>query len=250
MFVYTYILYRRYHTLLSLPNLFLTLGSTMSLTIQQSFSTDCSNYSSNYNSNFNLQLQHLSPPPTESNHLFYSTTMPAYHSTFLGEESLDTRTVGNLSLLPIRTKYRGPAFEPDQDYDIVEETLDLFRANSFFKNFEIKGNADRVLIYGILFVSDCLSKLNKTMPHREATRVLNNLSLDNFALPGDINFPLNSLYLPPKTKADAELLRSYLTQFRQELAERLLARIYQDDENVPSKFWLSFTKRKFMNKSL
>ncbi|CAK9440246.1 uncharacterized protein LODBEIA_P43460 [Lodderomyces beijingensis] len=176
--------------------------------------------------------------------------MPAYHSTFLGDETQGVRTVGNLSLLPIHTKYRGPAFEPDQDYDIAQETLDLFRANSFFKNFEIKGNADRLLIYGILFISDCLSKLNRTMPLREATRVLNNVSLDNFALPGDISFPLNSLYLPPKTKADADLLRSYLTQFRQELAERLLKRVYSEDENVPSKYWLSFTKRKFMNKSL
>ncbi|CCG24697.1 Arc18 ARP2/3 complex subunit [Candida orthopsilosis Co 90-125] len=176
--------------------------------------------------------------------------MPAYHSTFLGEESQDARTIGNLSLLPFKTKFRGPAFETDQDYDIVEETLDLFRANSFFKNFEIRGNADRLLIYGILFVSDCLGKLNKTMPHREATRVLSNLSLDNFALPGDISFPLNSLYLPPKTRADADLLRGYLTQFRQELAERLLNRIYADGGDVPSKFWLAFTKRKFMNKSL
>ncbi|KAI5956704.1 ARC18 [Candida jiufengensis] len=176
--------------------------------------------------------------------------MPAYHSTFLGEESQDTRTIGNLSLLPLNTKYRGPAFESNSDYDIIEETLDLFRANSFFKNFEIKGNADRLLIYGILFTSDCLSKISKTMSHKESTRVLNNLSLDNFALPGDISFPLNSLYLPPKTRSDADLLRSYLTQFRQELAERLLNRIYKDDSNIPSKYWLSFTKRKFMNKSL
>ncbi|KAI5962925.1 ARC18 [Candida pseudojiufengensis] len=175
--------------------------------------------------------------------------MPAYHSTFIGEETQDSRTIGNLSLLPLNTKYRGPAYETT-DYDIIEETLDLFRANSFFKNFEIKGNADRLLIYGILFISDCLSKINSRMSHKESTKVLNNLSLDNFALPGDINFPLNSLYLPPKTKNEADLLRQYLTQFRQELAERLLNRIYKDDPSVPSKYWLSFTKRKFMNKSL
>ena len=40
--------------------------------------------------------------------------------------------------------------------DIVDEAIDLFRANSLFRNFEIKGGADRALIYLILFISDCL----------------------------------------------------------------------------------------------
>lgn len=37
--------------------------------------------------------------------------------------------------------------------------MDLFRANSLFRNFEIKGPADRVLIYLILFIGDCLTKI-------------------------------------------------------------------------------------------
>lgn len=178
------------------------------------------------------------------------TIMPPYHSTFLTESGPDARLVGNLVLLPLHTSFRGPSYPPQQDYDIIEETLDLFRANSFFKNFEIKGPADRLLIYGILFVSDCLSKLNKLVNLREATRILNNLALDNFALPGDIGFPLNSMYQAPTNKNDAELLRSYLLQFRQELADRLLKRVYLANDQVPDKFWLAFTRRRFMNKSL
>lgn len=176
--------------------------------------------------------------------------MPAYHSTFLGDESSDSRIIGNIILLPIHTKFRGPSYPPQQDYDIIEETLDLFRANSFFKNFDIKGPADRLLIYGILFVSDCLSKLNSKVNYKEAVRILNNLSLDSFALPGDIGFPLNALYQSPANKNEADLLRSYLQQFRQELADRLLKKIYADDETIPSKYWLSFTRRRFMNKRL
>jgi hypothetical protein len=37
--------------------------------------------------------------------------------------------------------------------------LALFRANTFFRNFEIKGPADRVLIYGILFTQEVLGKV-------------------------------------------------------------------------------------------
>ncbi|EGW30304.1 uncharacterized protein SPAPADRAFT_63154 [Spathaspora passalidarum NRRL Y-27907] len=177
--------------------------------------------------------------------------MPAYHSTFLAEEQqANNRVIGNLVLLPFHTKFRGPTFPPDQEYDIIEETLDLFRANSFFRNFEIKGGADRLLIYGILFISDCLNKLNKTTSVKDAQRVLMNLALDDFKLPGDIGFPLNNLYLPPSGKNEADLLRAYLQQFRQELSERLLTRVYQGEEDVPSKHWLAFTKRRFMNKSL
>lgn len=174
--------------------------------------------------------------------------MPAYHSTFIGEDA-DARVIASMALLPIHSQFRGPAYPPSQDYDIIDEILDLFRANSFFRNFEIKGNSDRLLIYGILFISDCLSKLNPRVTLKEATRILNNLSLDSFALPGDVNFPLNNLYQPPQNKNDADMLRLYLQQFRQELADRLLKRVYVE-ETVPSKHWLQFTKRRFMNKSL
>ena len=61
---------------------------------------------------------------------------------------------------------------------------------------------------------------------------------------------LNSLYVSPANKSEYELLKNYLTQFRQELSDRLIKRIYHDDPNIPSKHWLAFTKRKFMNKSL
>jgi actin related protein 2/3 complex subunit 3 len=47
-----------------------------------------------------------------------------------------------------------------------------------------------------------------------------------------------------------ELLRQYLSQFRQEVAQRLIARVYADNPAAPSKWWISFKKRLFMNKSL
>jgi actin related protein 2/3 complex subunit 3 len=50
-------------------------------------------------------------------------------------------------------------------------------------------------------------------------------------------------------EADMMVVR-YLSQVRQELAIRLLARLYAGGATTPSKWWLSFTKRKFMGKSL
>ncbi|KAG6880158.1 hypothetical protein C0992_004610 [Termitomyces sp. T32_za158] len=132
--------------------------------------------------------------------------MPAYHSSF--NDELDVRQVGNLSVLPIRTRIRGPApqvTDPSQP-DIIDETLDLFRANSLFRNFEIKGPADRTLIVLILFISDCLAKLGsaRTVPSQiEAQKMLNTLSVDSFPIPGDANFALNAHYAPPANRADS-----------------------------------------------
>lgn len=70
------------------------------------------------------------------------------------------------------------------------------------------GPADRLLIYLILFISECLTKLAPTAGrpspgHQEATKVLSTLAVDTFALPGDAGFPLNSLYHAPASRADA-----------------------------------------------
>ena len=64
------------------------------------------------------------------------------------------------------------------------------------------------MIYLILFISECLTKLaptaGKPSPgYQEATKQLSTLAVDNFALPGDAAFPLNSLYHAPASKLDA-----------------------------------------------
>ena len=89
--------------------------------------------------------------------------------------------IGNFPLLPLRTRVRGPAYtlpldaslpahlspEPDSEsYDALDEVLSLFRANTFFRNFEIQGPADRLMIYGILWVSECLGKIRPSMSGR------------------------------------------------------------------------------------
>ncbi|KAB5586255.1 ARP2/3 complex ARPC3 subunit [Coniochaeta sp. 2T2.1] len=197
--------------------------------------------------------------------------MPAYNSDFNADcapsNPSHPKQIGNFPLLPLRTKTRGPAHNlplpspplPDNEspdpesesYDILDEVLAKFRANTFFRNFEIQGAADRLLIYGIWFVSDCLTKIKPNASARDATKDVMNVALDlNFAIPGDPGWPLNQIYEPPHDRQDAEELRRYLAQVRQELATRLLARVYEEGGDKPSKWWLSFTKRKFMGKSL
>ncbi|KAJ5272309.1 Actin-related protein [Penicillium angulare] len=199
--------------------------------------------------------------PTKCTHPPHASPHALHHSKNL---ELTNTVPGNFPILPLRTRTRGPAYTlpalppntadidvaPDNEsYDCVDEILSLFRANVLFRNFEINGPADRMLIYGTLFVSECLGKVKPTMNAREAEKALINAALDNFAIPGDVSFPLNQAFEPPRDRQDAESLRAYVSQVRQEVAVRLHARLYPGGEG-PSKFWLSFTKRKFMGKSL
>lgn len=85
---------------------------------------------------------------------------------------------------------------------------------------------------------------------KSAEKALINLSLEQFSLPGEPGFPLNQAYEGPKDRQDAETLRAYLSQVRQELSGRLHGRLYADGTGVPNKFWMSFAKRKFMGKNL
>eukprot|EP01135_Chromosphaera_perkinsii_P009645 Nk52_evm95s1810 gene=Nk52_evmTU95s1810 len=171
--------------------------------------------------------------------------MPAYHSAF---NDVPHQSLGNIAVLPLNTTMRGPAPKGDGSQDIVDEALYFFKANVFFKNYEIKGEADRVLVYLTLFISDCLNVLQKCPNKNEGKKALNTLALGNFAIPGEGAFPLNSMYNCPGSKEQMDQLRQYFTQLRQEMSMRLLEKVFVDDK--PSKWWTSFTKRKFMNKSL
>lgn len=110
--------------------------------------------------------------------------------------SLTARVVTNI--------YLCTEADPSQP-DIIDETLDLFRANSLFRNFEIKGPADRLLIVLILFISDCLAKIAaaRTPPTQiECTKLLNTLAVESFPIPGDAGFPLNAHYQSPASRLD------------------------------------------------
>ncbi|GAA5882346.1 hypothetical protein JCM16303_004080 [Sporobolomyces ruberrimus] len=189
--------------------------------------------------------------------------MPAYHSTYNDPSDLSqSRQIGNLSLLPFSSSLRGPAPPPADPSrpDIISESLSLFRANSLFRNFEIEGNADRVLIYLILFTGDCLAKIGhaKVWSPQEATKHLTTYAIDHFSLPGEPGFPMNNVMTGPTPgdRVSSDALRGYLLHARQELVLRLVQQVYDPNDQSTeagekaSKWWLSFQRRRFMGKSL
>uniref|UniRef100_A0A1I8C1H0 Actin-related protein 2/3 complex subunit 3 n=1 Tax=Meloidogyne hapla TaxID=6305 RepID=A0A1I8C1H0_MELHA len=143
-----------------------------------------------------------------------------------------------------------PAYE-----DIIDEAILYFRPNVFFRNFEIKGPADRTLIYLFLYITECLKRIlqQKIVQKLQASKELTTLALDSrrgFPIPGEQAFPFPSLFKPPANAQEDETMRAYLQQLRQEMGVRLIERVFPNSDGMPSKWWLCFAKRRFMDKQL
>lgn len=118
-----------------------------------------------------------------------------------------------------------------------------------FGNVIFQSEADRLLIYITLYITECLKKLQRCSNRSQAQNEMYTLAISKFDIPGDSGFPLNSVYSKPQSPSDAEFLRAYLTQLRQEVGLRVTEKVFGED-GKPSKWWLCFAKKKFMDKSL
>ena len=107
--------------------------------------------------------------------------------------------------------------------------------------------SDRNLIYLTLYIIECLKLISKSTNRRQAQQDLINLSQQKFALPGDPKFPLNNIYLKPKNSVEADEMRNYMMQMRQECSTRLIYLIWPSSSLPPSKWWICFARRKFLN---
>lgn len=67
----------------------------------------------------------------------------------------------------------------------------------------LQSEADRVLIYITLFITECLKKLQKCATHPQAMNEMFSLAISKFDIPGDPGFPLNSVYAKPTSPTEA-----------------------------------------------
>lgn len=126
--------------------------------------------------------------------------MQAYHSQLFNS----TQVVGNTAILPFKTSFRGPAPQcAAADMDIIDESLYYFKANVFFRTYEIKSESDRLLIYITLYITECLKKLQRCSNKSQGQNEMYTLAISRFDIPGDHGFPLNSVYGKPESPTDA-----------------------------------------------
>ncbi|XP_023333364.1 actin-related protein 2/3 complex subunit 3 isoform X2 [Eurytemora carolleeae] len=147
---------------------------------------------------------------------------------------------------------RGPApcLPPSDQQDIIDEALYYFKANVFFRTYEIKNEGDRVLIYLTLYITECLKKLQKCANKAQAQNEMYSLAIAKFDIPGEPGFPLNGVYMKPATGEEADIMRQYFLQLRHEIGLRLVEKVFENTDGKPSKWWTCFAKKRFMEKSL
>jgi len=168
-----------------------------------------------------------------------------YHSNL---EDPNLEVVCGCAILPMKTTTKGPAPVIQDGDDIIDEVLGFFKANVLFKSFQPAGSADRVLLYLTLYTTQALAKCVTCETAPVALKALTAMAHENFKIPGDVGFTLGTFYSPPGTAQEGDLCRAYFKQAREELGRRLITKVYLDGS--PSKLWLAFAKRKFMNKTL
>ena len=76
----------------------------------------------------------------------------SYHSKFNGEQA---ELACGIPILPVTPKDSYNNMDP-ASHDIVDEAIQLYRANILFKNYKVKGPADRTVIYLTCFIQKCL----------------------------------------------------------------------------------------------
>jgi actin related protein 2/3 complex subunit 3 len=172
--------------------------------------------------------------------------MPAYHSIFndnvyataCGIPLIDFKADKPVDLDPSKLK--------SQAVDIIDEAFIYFRANILFKNFQIKGDADKLLVYITVYISKCLEVAAQYSGDLEKTRtVLKTLADDaEWTLSYKGNF-LNNL--TTCVVSEEGELQTYLKTVRKCVGFRLLTILYENEYGtLDLKFWLGFAKRKFL----
>ena len=131
---------------------------------------------------------------------------------------------------------------------MVDEALRLFRANVLFRNFELLGGGDRLLVYLTLFIHLCLKRAAGKAGKAEGARELQTLASGGHVSPGEPSWPLTQVIPAAKSSSELESVKGYLRQLRECVVGRLVDRIYNED-GTQNKHWMQYSKRKgFMGK--
>ena len=105
-----------------------------------------------------------------------------YHSAFT-ELPDSIRSSCGIPLLPLRTQTRGPA-PKTTDFDIVDEAIQYFRPNVLFRKYAIESDADKLLIYLTLYISQCLKRLHQAQQYQQQNSDSTNNSKINLMTEG------------------------------------------------------------------
>jgi actin related protein 2/3 complex subunit 3 len=175
-------------------------------------------------------------------------TAPAPESKNSVFVNTGNKTIASIPILPIRDTTKRKATTPA--FDIVDEVLYHFRTNIFMRDFQVRSEADRLLIYLTFYAMKCLKFFAKNKDKKaDCQKEIDKWNLNPFPVPGEGGFILSSLVTDPGSGPNKNELKAFLTQARIETGNRLLAIVFGQG-NTADKWWICFAARKFMDKEM
>jgi actin related protein 2/3 complex, subunit 3 len=133
--------------------------------------------------------------------------------------------------------------------DAIDDALNAFRANVLFRKFDVRCGADKLLVVLTFFASEVLKRFERCANKGEGEKAAKELALARFACPGDGDFEFGGLLPAPETRVEGDEYRTFMKRCREAIALRLVERCFDGETGAPNKFWMAFSKRKFMNKT-
>ncbi|CAI7884554.1 unnamed protein product [Closterium sp. NIES-54] len=178
------------------------------------------------------------PPPDETDIVDAATWNESLFELSQGHDPFSSKpsvpplwcfSLGPLPSLPLHLFSPSLPGETDAvgETDIVDEAITLFRANVLFRRFDIRGPADKLLVYLTLYINMALKRIDSCPSEAEGIRLLINLGLEPFPIPGDPGFPLAGLFATPTSRLEAvkpghaHKLLLYLTLYINMALERI-----------------------------
>lgn len=156
------------------------------------------------------------------------------------------KVIGSIPILKIRDSSK-KASEPK--FDIIDEALYHFRTNIFMRDFKIKSDSDRLLIYLTFYAMKCLKFIAKNPKDKnKCAQEFQSWNLKPFPIPGDSGFILASLITSEVKPGDKAELANYFKLLRTEVGTRMLEKVFT--EPTADKWWICFAPRKFMDKEM
>lgn len=177
--------------------------------------------------------------------------MPAYNSVFTEEKYY------TLCGMPVMNYFQNKM--PNLDYclikggnlkeieiDIIDEALMYFRANVLFKNFPIKSDADKLLIYISVFISKCLEVALSTGNDYEKAKNYMKILIDDCEWSPNLKSHfLNNLLNVQQNEINE--LQVFLKGIRKETVMRLIYILYDSEsKTLDLKYWMGYARKKFL----
>ena len=133
--------------------------------------------------------------------------------------------------------------------DAIDEVLNAFRANVLCRAFDVRSGGDKLLALLTFFACDVLKRFERCATRQEGEKAAKELAVGRFSCPGDGDFEFGALCPAPGTRAEGDEYRTFMKRCREAIAMRLVERCFDGETGAPNKFWMAFSKRKFMNRT-